>query len=176
MPTSSSGADHEDAALLRCAEELQEIGQRDLRRSTRDIVRTCEVRRPRRVNDARHRACAVGRARRPSATTLRMLRADEDAIAFLQACALDLLAVDERAVRRAEILDQNRLFGAGIRAGAGESMSSTKTMSRSLERPTTISLLFASGNSPPWYFPEMKRSALVAALPTPRSVVIHRRE
>ena len=39
-----------------------------------------------------------------------------------------------------------------------ETMSSTRTMSRSDERPTTISRLGRSGNSPPWYLPEMKRS------------------
>src|SRR5579864_2018861 len=40
-------------------------------------------------------------------------------------------------------------------------MSSTSTMSRSLERPTTISRSMRRGNSPPWYFPEMNRSAYV---------------
>src|SRR5262245_35930038 len=38
-------------------------------------------------------------------------------------------------------------------------MSSTSTMSRSLERPMMISRFIRSGNSPPWYLPEMKRSA-----------------
>src|SRR5262245_44866737 len=38
-------------------------------------------------------------------------------------------------------------------------MSSTRTMSSSLERPMTISPSIGRGNSPPWYFPEMKRSA-----------------
>src|SRR3954466_14686185 len=38
-------------------------------------------------------------------------------------------------------------------------MSSTSTMSRSLERPMMISRFMRSGNSPPWYLPEMKRSA-----------------
>ena len=36
-------------------------------------------------------------------------------------------------------------------------MSSTSTMSRSLERPTTICFSGTMGNSPPWYFPLMKR-------------------
>ena len=40
-----------------------------------------------------------------------------------------------------------------------ETMSSTSTMSRSLERPTMISEFAGRGNSPPWYFPEMKRIA-----------------
>ena len=40
-----------------------------------------------------------------------------------------------------------------------ETMSSTRTMSSSLERPITISPVSGRGNSPPWYFPEMKRSA-----------------
>src|SRR5258708_39814967 len=38
-------------------------------------------------------------------------------------------------------------------------MSSTRTMSRSLDRPMMISRFMRSGNSPPWYLPEMKRSA-----------------
>src|SRR5438874_1973028 len=38
-------------------------------------------------------------------------------------------------------------------------MSSTSTMSRSLDRPMMISRFMRSGNSPPWYLPEMKRSA-----------------
>ena len=40
-----------------------------------------------------------------------------------------------------------------------ETMSSTNTMSKSDERPIMISRLGRSGNSPPWYFPEMKRNA-----------------
>ncbi len=40
-----------------------------------------------------------------------------------------------------------------------ETMSSTSTMSSSLERPITICLSLFSGNSPPWYFPEMNLSA-----------------
>src|SRR5580692_6584272 len=36
-------------------------------------------------------------------------------------------------------------------------MSSTRTMSRSLERPTMICRSSEMGNSPPWYFPLMKR-------------------
>ena len=50
-------------------------------------------------------------------------------------------------------------------------MSSTSTMSRSDERPMTISRLGRSGNSPPWYFPEMKRSVhmrCVRVAPSPR--------
>jgi hypothetical protein len=86
-------------------------------------------------------------------------RADEDAIALLQVRALDLLAVDEGAVRRAEVLDRDVLVGALDARVRRETMSSTRTMSRSLERPTMISLFVPSGNSPPWYFPEMKRSA-----------------
>src|SRR5258706_12626070 len=46
-----------------------------------------------------------------------------------------------------------------MRACLRDTISSTRTMSRSLERPTTISLLGTMGNSPPWYFPEMNRSA-----------------
>src|SRR5215471_5287809 len=46
-----------------------------------------------------------------------------------------------------------------MRAWRRETISSTKTMSRSLERPTMISRLSSSGNSPPWYLPEIKRSA-----------------
>ncbi len=44
-----------------------------------------------------------------------------------------------------------------MRACLRETMSSTSTMSRSLERPTRICLSVAIGNSPPWYFPLMKR-------------------
>ena len=40
-----------------------------------------------------------------------------------------------------------------------ETMSSTSTMSSSDERPMMISRWGRSGNSPPWYLPEMKRSA-----------------
>ena len=40
-----------------------------------------------------------------------------------------------------------------------DTMSSTSTMSRSLDRPMMISRFIRSGNSPPWYLPEMKRSA-----------------
>jgi hypothetical protein len=40
-----------------------------------------------------------------------------------------------------------------------ETMSSTRTMSSSLDRPITISPFSGKGNSPPWYLPEMKRSA-----------------
>jgi hypothetical protein len=46
-----------------------------------------------------------------------------------------------------------------ILAWRRDTMSSTSTMSRSLERPMMISRLTRKGNSPPWYFPEMKRSA-----------------
>ena len=46
-----------------------------------------------------------------------------------------------------------------MRAWRRETMSSTRTMSRSLERPTMISGWVPSGYSPPWYLPEMKRSA-----------------
>ena len=38
-------------------------------------------------------------------------------------------------------------------------MSSTSTMSSSLERPMTICLSVFRGNSPPWYLPEMNRRA-----------------
>ena len=43
-----------------------------------------------------------------------------------------------------------------------ETMSSTSTMSRSDERPMMISRLGRSGNSPPWYLPEMaqRRAAM----------------
>ncbi len=44
-----------------------------------------------------------------------------------------------------------------MRACLRLTMSSTSTMSRSLERPTTICLSAATGNSPPWYLPLMKR-------------------
>ena len=44
-----------------------------------------------------------------------------------------------------------------MRACLRETMSSTRTMSRSLERPTRICLSVAIGNSPPWYLPLMKR-------------------
>ena len=40
-----------------------------------------------------------------------------------------------------------------------DTMSSTSTMSSSDDRPMMISRCGRSGNSPPWYFPEMKRSA-----------------
>ena len=40
-----------------------------------------------------------------------------------------------------------------------ETMSSTSTMSSSDERPMMISRWGRSGNSPPWYLPEMNRSA-----------------
>jgi len=40
-----------------------------------------------------------------------------------------------------------------------ETMSSISTMSCSLERPISSSPASESGYSPPWYFPEMKRSA-----------------
>src|SRR5215471_9557951 len=46
-----------------------------------------------------------------------------------------------------------------MRACFRDTISSTRTMSRSLERPTMISLLGVIGNSPPWYFPEMNRRA-----------------
>ncbi len=46
-----------------------------------------------------------------------------------------------------------------IRAWRRDTMSSTRTMLRSLERPMMISGWLPRGNSPPWYFPEMKRSA-----------------
>ena len=45
-----------------------------------------------------------------------------------------------------------------------ETMSSTSTMSSSLERPMTICLSAFSGNSPPWYFPEMNLRAKVFAV------------
>ena len=45
-------------------------------------------------------------------------------------------------------------------------MSSTRTISSSLERPITISPSSGRGNSPPWYFPEMKRSANGNARPS----------
>ena len=44
-----------------------------------------------------------------------------------------------------------------------ETMSSTSTMSSSLERPMTICFSAFSGNSPPWYLPEMNLSAYVFA-------------
>src|SRR5687767_12569314 len=40
-----------------------------------------------------------------------------------------------------------------------DTMSSTRTMSRSEDRPTTISRSGRSGNSPPWYLPEMNLRA-----------------
>ena len=40
-----------------------------------------------------------------------------------------------------------------------DTISSTSTMSRSLERPTTMGWFSSMGNSPPWYFPEMNRRA-----------------
>ena len=46
-----------------------------------------------------------------------------------------------------------------ILAWRRETMSSTSTMSRSLDLPMMISRFIRSGNSPPWYLPEMKRSA-----------------
>ena len=45
-----------------------------------------------------------------------------------------------------------------------ETMSSISTMSRSVERPITSSPAAARGYSPPWYFPEMKRSAYARSL------------
>src|ERR1700733_11340250 len=45
-----------------------------------------------------------------------------------------------------------------MRACLRLTMSSTRTMSRSLERPTTICFSGTIGNSPPWYLPLMKRS------------------
>src|SRR5688500_8964997 len=46
-----------------------------------------------------------------------------------------------------------------MRAWRRETISSTRTISRSLERPMTISWNSSKGNSPPWYFPEMNRNA-----------------
>ena len=89
-----------------------------------------------------------------------MLGADEDAIAFLQAPALDLLAVHERSVRRAQIFDPDLIPLASRCARAfSDTMSSTRTMSRSLgKRPTRICLsAMMWENSPPWYLPLMKR-------------------
>ncbi len=40
-----------------------------------------------------------------------------------------------------------------------ETMSSASTMSSSPERPITICFSGFSGNSPPWYFPEMNLRA-----------------
>jgi hypothetical protein len=40
-----------------------------------------------------------------------------------------------------------------------ETMSSTRTMSSSLDRPITTSLSTRRGNSPPWYLPEMNLRA-----------------
>src|SRR5689334_21643623 len=44
-----------------------------------------------------------------------------------------------------------------MRACLRLTMSSTITMSRSLERPTMMGLSLTMGNSPPWYFPLMNR-------------------
>src|SRR5205085_1649341 len=52
-----------------------------------------------------------------------------------------------------------------MRACRRDTMSSTRTISRSLERPTTISLPGGSANSPPWYFPEMNFSAKARFFP-----------
>ncbi len=40
-----------------------------------------------------------------------------------------------------------------------DTMSSTSTMSSSDDRPMMISRCGRSGNSPPWYLPEMNRNA-----------------
>ena len=98
------GADDEHAALLRGGEELEKVGQRDL------------------VDGAAHRARRRGAALRGDdlevgsrglgggavlGDDLEDAGADEDAVALFQLRALDLLAVDERAVGRAEIFDDN---------------------------------------------------------------------
>src|SRR5580700_5452926 len=44
-----------------------------------------------------------------------------------------------------------------MRACLRDTMSSTRTMSRSLDRPMRICLSETIGNSPPWYFPLIKR-------------------
>jgi len=51
-----------------------------------------------------------------------------------------------------------------MRACLRETMSSISTRSSSLERPITRSPDCASGYSPPWYFPEMKRNAYPRSL------------
>ena len=51
-----------------------------------------------------------------------------------------------------------------------DTMSSTSTMSRSDERPMMISRWGRNGNSPPWYFPEMKRNAHRGDSPCPSAL------
>jgi hypothetical protein len=89
-------------------------------------------------------------------------RADEDAVALLQARRpQDLLAVDEGAVGRAQVLDEHLAVLAGDLRVLAADQSSTSTMSRSDERPMTTCLVGLRGKTPPWYLPEMNFSAYI---------------
>src|SRR5690606_1786925 len=96
-------ADDEDAALLRRREELEQVGQRYLFDAA---AHRAGLGRPARRGDVLEVALRVRRVARAFARDdLQDRRADEDAVAFLQARPLDLLTVDEGAVRGPEIFD-----------------------------------------------------------------------
>ena len=153
------GADDEHAALLRRAEELEQVGQRDLLDRSRS---SCASGAPRPAPASRARRWRRAPSGVDAAITLRMLVPMRTRSPSFRRGALDLLAVDEGAVGGAEVLDPDLVVLHAMRACWRETMSSTSTMSRSLERPMTISLVVPSGNSPPWYLPRMKRKRELA--------------
>ena len=95
--------------------------------------------------------------------------ADQDAVALLQARPLDLFAVDERAVGGAQVLDDDLVAGArrSSRACARPCPRPGPCRGRSNGRRRSPDRM-RSGNSPPWYFPEMKRSASWRGVAAPR--------
>ena len=121
------------------------------------IVRACVVRRARRRSRDSRFASVVGAPAPSPAMTLRMLVPMRTRSPSLRRARLIFSPLTN--VPFVEPRSSIQIWSCCIvmRACLRLTMSSTSTMSRSLERPTTIGLSLTMGNSPPWYLPLMKR-------------------
>jgi hypothetical protein len=107
-------AHREHAGLSARREELQQIRQRDLvDRSRHRLVRARDAAPLSGLLQALARCLFAHGLGAVDGDQLDDRGADQDAVALFEARLLDLLAVDERTVRRAEVLDHD-LISAGL--------------------------------------------------------------